>query len=74
MSVTHEELGQKLDAISAELADVRADVSATKEIVEAWAAVKTAGRFVKWLSGIIGALGVIWLVAKAAAMNLLGRL
>lgn len=40
------------------------DIAETREMVEAWAAVKTAGRFLKWLAGIIAALAAIIAAAK----------
>lgn len=38
---------------------MQADIAATKEIVEAWGAIKTFGRFIKWAGGIIAGLAVI---------------
>ena len=48
-----------IPAIQADLAAVKKDAAATKEIVEAWSAVKTMGRFMKWTAGIVTAIGVI---------------
>lgn len=45
--------------IQADLAEVKGDTAKTKEIVEAWAAVKNVGRFMKWTAGIVTAIGVI---------------
>lgn len=41
------------------------DVEKTKEIVEAWAAVKTIGKFLKWVAPIAAILGAFLLWAKA---------
>lgn len=56
--------------IQADVATTMKEVSATKEIVEAWAAVKTMGKFIKWASGIIAAAGIIFASAKFAAIHL----
>ena len=41
-----------------QLADVQEAVAETKGIIEAWAAVRTFGKFITWAAGIIGALAV----------------
>jgi len=43
---------------------MQADIAETRELVEAWGAVKLAGRFVKWASGLAGGLAVIWAAIK----------
>ena len=49
---------------------IKEDVGKTKEIVEAWAAVKTVGRFMKWAASIIAAAGVLIVCARHAAAHL----
>ncbi len=46
------------------------DIAATKELVEAWATVKNAGRFIKWTGTIAGAIVAIWLLLKAGVKAL----
>lgn len=42
--------------MQADIAAAKADITETRELVEAWTAIKTAGKFVKWAGGVIGAL------------------
>lgn len=51
---------------------VQQDVSATKELVEAWAAVKTVGRFIKWASGIATGFAALWLLARVGLVHMIG--
>ena len=48
------------------------DISSTKEIVEAWGAVKVAGKFLKWISGIVMAVAVIFLAGKTTLIGWIG--
>lgn len=34
------------------------------ELMEAWSALRTGGKFVKWLAGIVAAIGVIVVAVK----------
>ena len=52
---------------------MRADIAATKEIVEAWQTAKNAGRFIKWLGGISAAIAALILLAKASASVFFAR-
>jgi len=73
--------GERFEAIEASLTEIRdllkplpqmqADIAATKEIVEAWGAVKTVGKFVKWFAGVIAAMTAIIVAAKVGATHLL---
>lgn len=66
-SLIDEKLTVLLDRVEAipqiqhDLATAKADIAETKEIVEAWMAVKTFGRFLKWLPGVLA--GILALVA-----------
>ena len=72
-----EKLDRLLDAVSsipeiqADLAEVKGDTAKTKEIVEAWAAVKTMGKFLKWSAGIIAAMSAIIVALKIGAAHIL---
>ena len=46
--------------MQATLTNQTSEIAKMREIVEAWGAVKTAGRFIKWLGGIIAALAAIY--------------
>lgn len=50
---------------------MKSDVAETKEIVEAWSAVKTMGKFLKWASGLIAAATIVYVAIKAAALHLI---
>lgn len=60
-----------IPAIQADLAAVKKDAAETKEIVEAWAAVKTMGKFLKWASGIIAAVTAIGVAIKVSVVHLI---
>ena len=72
-------IDKKLDTLIASIAalkqdvdELKTDVAETKEIVEAWSAVKTIGKFVKWTGGILAAvvaIGVAVKVGVAAAIR-----
>lgn len=70
-------LDRLLDAVAcipdmqSDLADVKEDAAKTKEIVEAWSAVKTMGKFLKWSAGIIGAVSAIIVALKISAAHFL---
>ena len=53
------------------LPEMKRSIDSTKEIVEAWGAVKTGGKFVKWASGILAGVGVIYVVVKGAILHAL---
>jgi predicted nucleic acid-binding protein len=56
------EIDKKLDEIVEALKplpQMQADIAATKDIVEAWSAIKTIGKFVKWAAGLIAAMAII---------------
>jgi hypothetical protein len=59
------EIADKLEP----LPQMQADIAATKDIVEAWSAFKTFGKFIKWLSGLVVACGALWAAIKFMAMG-----
>lgn len=73
-NVRFQKIEQKLDEIAELLSilpELQKDVAATKEIVEVWNKGKSTaqalialGRFIKWIAGVMAAIGAIWLVAK----------
>jgi hypothetical protein len=48
-----------LPALQADVAAMKPQVEKSTEILEVMAAVKTAGKFIRWLAGVIAAIGVI---------------
>lgn len=62
----------KICAATAPIEEMKKDVSATKDIVEAWATVKNAGRFIKWLSGVVLAFVAMIAAIKVGISNHIG--
>lgn len=64
----------KLDAIASALdtlPDMARKIDETRDIVEAWHAVKTGGKFLKWLGGIAVAIAAIWAILKGMLAQIL---
>ena len=55
---------EPLPEMKANITQMQQDIAATKELVEAWNAVKTGGKFVTWLGAITAALAAIWVVVS----------
>ncbi|MBD3744575.1 MAG: hypothetical protein IE932_00005 [Sphingopyxis terrae] len=75
----HAQLGEVIAALRT-LPEMKADIEATKadsasvkEIVEAWNAVKTGGKFVKWVAPIIGGIVGAWAALKLGINHFIGR-
>lgn len=63
------DIDKKLDDIVEALKPLpkmQEDIAATKEIVEAWGAIKTAGKFITWFAKVMTALAVIGATAVAS--------
>lgn len=67
-----------IDAKLAEIAELlkpipemQRDIASTKEIVEAWGAVKAAGKFARWMGGIATACVAVWILLRAGVKALL---
>ena len=65
------ELKASIDTVIKGQAEIRTtikpisdEISEIKEIVGAWKALGTVGKFVKWVSGLLAGLAVIWAAAK----------
>lgn len=70
-------MDEKLDRIikaqedmQGQLAEVKKTADATKDVVQAWDTARNVGKFVKWLAGVIAALGAITVAIKLAAGHL----
>lgn len=68
-----EEVKGSVSEVKQSLAQVEIDVSETKDLVEAWGAVKTAGKFIKWLGSIATGLVAFYLLAKAGLQHMVGK-
>lgn len=66
----HIELQQK--AMLEILERVSADAAVTKEIVEAWSAAKTAGKFIRWIGPTLAGLLAIGAMVKTGIATALG--
>lgn len=62
---------EPIPQMQADIAEAKKDIAATKEIVEAWSAVKTVGKFLKWASGIIAAVTAIGVAIKVGVVHLI---
>lgn len=51
-------------SMSHKITTLETEVKSTREIVEAWGAIKNAGKFIKWLGAIVAALTAIIVSAK----------
>lgn len=60
-------------SLKREFSDLKKKVNETKDIVEAWQAVKTGGKFLKWLGGVIAACVTIFASIKFGIVHMLGR-
>lgn len=73
-SAIHQEQKRQSD-IQKEILEVlkkmKADIGATKDIVEAWGVAKGIGKFIKWASGIAAGILVLVGLVKAMAKGLL---
>ena len=65
---------EPLGSLQSDMTKVKEDIAATKELVEAWAAVKTLSRFLKWAAGIIAALAAITVASKAGIASIIRSL
>lgn len=80
--VTHKEIAdqvaenrREIRAVHDDVAQLRTDMAKTLELVEAYAAVKTGGRFVAWFAKFMAGLLALWVFIKGGAQLLveLGR-
>lgn len=67
------EMRGEMQGMKQSLVQVEKDVSETKDIVEAWGAVKTAGKFIKWLGSIATGAVAFYLLAKAGLQHMVGK-
>ncbi|TCM40113.1 hypothetical protein [Novosphingobium sp. ST904] len=61
---------QPIQDIKTDVEKMKGDVEKTKDIVEAWSAVKTLGKFLKWVAGLIAAASVVLVAMKAVGLHI----
>lgn len=75
----HAQLAEVIEALKplpgmkADIEAAKASTATVKEMVEAWNAVKTGGKFVKWIAPIIGGIAGGWAALKLGIAHFLGR-
>jgi hypothetical protein len=73
-----EQLQTIMSALSAlpqmkeDIEQAKKDSETVKDLVEAWSAVKTGGKFVKWFGPIIGGFFAGWAAIKFQIASMLG--
>lgn len=55
----------EVTALKRRVEDLSEKVKRTNDIVDAWQAVKTGGKFVTWIAGVGSGLAGVWLMVKA---------
>lgn len=68
-----QEFRDEMRGVKQSLVQVEKDVAETKDLVEAWGAVKTAGKFIKWLGSIATGMVAVYLLAKAGMQHMVGK-
>jgi len=58
------DLIKAVEALNDSVGDMKAGVDETRDIVKAWEAVKTGGKFVKWLGALAAAVAAIVVTIK----------
>ena len=68
LSAYMDEMRLVMENLQGDVATMKSDVAETKEIVEAWGAVKLMGKFIKWASGILTSIVAGYIIIKEAAI------
>jgi signal transduction histidine kinase len=63
----------ELREVKTEVATLRGTVAETKDIVEAWGAVKTMGKFIKWLGALVAAVTAVAIGVKLGVQHMFGK-
>lgn len=67
------ELREMIEALSKDMHEAKQASEKTKELVEAWTAIKTGGKFLRWIAGVIASIIAIWAAAKLGFTNWMGK-
>ena len=75
--VTHKEIAEMVEKnrdeianVTRELTDLRAEFGKMVELLEAYTALKTGGKFVTWMAKFLAGLLAIWVLVKGGAQFL----
>lgn len=63
----------ELREVKTEVSTLRSTVAETKDIVEAWGAVKTMGKFIKWLGALVAAVTAVAIGVKLGVQHMFGK-
>jgi hypothetical protein len=69
---THGEILKAIAQLETKVDGLVGEVSKTKEMVEAWQAVKTGGKVITWLAKLAAAIIGLIVFAKAGAVAMVG--
>lgn len=64
-------LTDEVQSLKTTVAILTTSVDETKQIVEAWEAVKVGGKFIKWLGSIATAFAALWVLLRVGISHYL---
>lgn len=59
--VSHGEILSRIETLTEQVKEMRGEIAETREIIQAWQAVKTGGVFITWIAKVV--TGIVALVA-----------
>lgn len=65
------DLGHTVETLAAKIEVATAKVEQNSEILQAWHAIRSGGRFVTWAARILTGLLTVWLLVKAGPAGLI---
>ena len=68
--ITHAEIAEMVTRIEHKVETLTEQVSQTREMVEAWQAVKTGGRAITWLAKVMAGIVAVIAIIKVSAAAL----
>lgn len=68
--ISHADIARKVEDLSDKVDSMADDVGKMRELMEAYSAVKTGGRFVAWFAKFMAGLLAIWVFIKGGAQLL----
>lgn len=63
----------EMRALQMKVGGLEDKVKETKDIVEAWGAVKTMGKFIKWLGALVAAVTAVAIGVKLGVQHMFGK-
>ena len=64
-------LAEQIEKLTAKVETLEVKIDEMKELNEAWSAVKTSGKFFRWIAGVASGLTGAWLIAKAIGREMM---